>query len=72
MLFLLFPLPRLDENANLKSTEAGLKADFKLASEDRAVLRLESERLKSMVCTVRHVWHYSYAFRVHGALLTVD
>lgn len=42
--------PPPDENANLKSVEAGLKADFKLASEDRTVLRAELERLKAMVC----------------------
>lgn len=41
--------PRPDENSILKSTEAGLKADFKLASADRAELRAECERLKTMV-----------------------
>eukprot|EP00904_Undaria_pinnatifida_P003873 jgi/Undpi1/13487/HiC_scaffold_8.g03146.m1 len=42
-------LELVDENSILKSTEAGLKADFKLASADRAELRAECERLKTML-----------------------
>ncbi|CAN0454172.1 unnamed protein product, partial [Ectocarpus sp. 12 AP-2014] len=35
----------LDENARYQSVEAGLKADLKLAKEERALLRAENEKL---------------------------
>lgn len=39
-----------DENARLRSMEAGYKADLKLAGEDRAALRAEREKLATQVC----------------------
>lgn len=38
-----------DENARFQSVEAGLKADLKLAKEERALLRAENEKLVSKV-----------------------
>lgn len=40
---------REDENARYQSVEAGLKADLKLAKEERALLRAENEKLAAKV-----------------------
>lgn len=40
---------RQDENARYQSVEAGLKADLKLAKEERALLRAENEKLATKV-----------------------
>lgn len=43
------PCLRSDENARFQSVEAGLKADLKLANEERGLLRTENEKLVAKV-----------------------
>ncbi|CAM9451894.1 unnamed protein product, partial [Ectocarpus sp. 12 AP-2014] len=43
----------LDENARYQSVEAGLKADLKLAKEERALLRAENEKLATKADALR-------------------
>ncbi|CAM9384876.1 unnamed protein product [Ascophyllum nodosum] len=43
----------LDENLRFRSLEAGLKADLKLAAEERSVLRAENEKLHAKADALR-------------------
>ena len=45
---------RPDENLRFRSLEAGLKADLKLAAEERSVLRAENEKLHAKVYTIQY------------------
>lgn len=47
---------RSDENARFQSVEAGLKADLKLAKEERALLRAENEKLVTKVHPIHSLW----------------